>query len=178
MDIKSPTNVSSTLKQEDSIILLNKSQQTKPCTLLDLVLTGLKAKDEVLVAISRDKDSPSSQKISPRLRLGMQDLTTLASFCVIGTTNLNKSHQTNSLNHTLSSESDSVMSIPIDLSSIYESLTTGSTFYLQVLVAPNSNWSWPAVSFSDLLQIRSPKEPVMLSAYGDITEDCTSYSCS
>ena len=158
-------------RNADLIVLDNCNLQ--PTSKLNLVLTGLSYKDEVLIAVSNNKDEPTSLKIDPRLRIGLQNLTTLTSFCVLNTPNPTASFPMHKLEHTLLRKPETVISLPVDTHEISELTDGESPIYLQVLAAPNSNWDWSNVRYSDLLHIKTSDQSTTLSA---TEEDSPCYS--
>lgn len=164
------------LKSEENtdLILLNDDHYRQPTCTLNLVLTGLRYKDEVLVAVSNDKDDPASLKVDPRLRIGLQNLTTLTSFCVLETPIPTTSFPIHKLEHTVLRRTETAISLPVDIHEISELTAGESPTYLQVLAAPNSNWDWSNVRYSDLLNIEKTSDQPMAQSVDE--EDSPCYS--
>jgi hypothetical protein len=170
-----------TTDKDKKVIFLPKNLLGKdvPRT-LDLVLTGLYEKDEVMLLMSRKQDISRLLEIDPGFHKKLQDIEVLTHFSVIATSPDNSAIFAKRLqdDQTSSSRSLNALSLPVDLGVLYELTKDGSNFYIQVLVAPDSNWDKSVFRRSDLFELRSLDNSMLLSqSGGDITEDCTFYTC-
>jgi hypothetical protein len=170
-----------TTDKDKKVIFLPKNLDEKdvPRT-LDLVLTGLYEKDEVMLLMSPKQDIFRLLEINPGFHKKLQDIEVLTHFSVIVTSPDNSAIFVKGLqdNQTSSGRSLYALSLPVDLGALYELTKASSNFYVQVLVAPGSNWDKSVIRRSDLFELRSLDNSMLLSQFGgNITEDCTFYTC-
>jgi hypothetical protein len=144
--------------------------------IMNLVITGLYDKDEVLVVVTHKKSMANVKKINPKSLAALDDIIILNHFSISDTSlpseavAINKKHD----NLSYSKRSTRAISLPVDLKSFPQVTGTENLLYLHVFVAKNAQWNKPIIRYSDRLELKSIDKTMLLSQY---TEDCTVYSC-
>jgi hypothetical protein len=161
------------------IFIPNNISKTNVPKILDLVITGLHDKDEVLVVVSPEKETSVLVDSKMGLPNNSKEVLTLSHFTVVDTPLLDKDSLALALHKNLvySAGSEKTVSLPINLCSIPELTRDGSQLYLHVIVAPKAQWDKSLVRFSDVFELQSVNKTILMSSYGDVTEDCTAYTC-
>jgi len=122
-------------------------------TKIDLVLTGIKPKDEIYVGISTTKDDPNLlAQTQNKVRLG-SDLQLLAWFSV---NNIGDSISLPGLGSGFSADIQNTgmcLELPINLPSDLFSII-GEEFYIQTISFPNGQYTWNNARASDLVKIQ------------------------
>lgn len=146
--------------------------------IMNLVLPDLCDRDEVLLAIFHSKKIYNLIKNDPGLLSMSNEVTILNNFCIMDHASISKTTPLgNNQTHLPSPmQSAKAISLPVDFPLI-SSLAKDDTVYLHVLVAPNSQWDKATIHHAEVFEIRLLDNPLILGAFGDITEDCTSYTC-
>jgi hypothetical protein len=155
---------------------LNKQHVPK---ILDLVITGLQDKDEVLIVASTEKETDKLLESGTYLLSNSKGVIILNHFSVTNSASVNKNIPADALRQNLiySAGSARTVSIPVNLSLIPELTKGESKLNLHVIVAPNGQWNKSLVRSSEVFELRSVDKTVLISSYGDVTEDCTAYTC-
>lgn len=161
------------------IFIPNNISKTNVPKILDLVITGLHDKDEVLVVVSPEKETSVLVESRMGLLNNSKEVITLSHFTVVDTPLLDKDALAVALHENLvySAGSAKTVSLPINLCLIPELTRDGSKLNLHVIVAPKAQWDKSLVRFSDVFELQSVNKTILMSSYGDVTEDCTAYTC-
>jgi hypothetical protein len=144
--------------------------------IMNLVITGLYDKDEVLVVVTHKKSLAKFKKINPKSLAAIDDIIILNHFSISDTSLLSEAVAVNKKHDNLShsKRSTRAISLPVDLKSFPQVTGTENMLYLHVFVAKNAQWNKPIIRYSDRLELKSIDKTMLLSQY---TEDCTVYSC-
>lgn len=145
--------------------------------IMNLVITGLYDKDEVLIIISPEKDVDNFLEVNPTLLSKLNEFEIWNRFSVISTSPIYKTIpiDINRKKTFYSRKAVKPISIPVDLSSVSTFIKEGNTLYLHILVAPNSKWDKSVIRYTDVLELKSIGKSMLLSQY---TEDCSLYTCT
>jgi|WetSurSiteA1Bulk_404760.scaffolds.fasta_scaffold03964_3 hypothetical protein len=144
--------------------------------IMNLVITGLYDKDEVLVVVTHKKSMANVKKINPKSLAASDDIIILNHFSISDTSlpseavAINKKHDNLSYPKRLTR----AISLPVDLKSFPQVTGTENMLYLHVFVAKNAQWNKPIIRYSDRLELKSIDKTMLFSQY---TEDCTVYTC-
>lgn len=141
--------------------------------IMNLVITGLYYRDEVLIVISSEKDTAKLLETNPNLMPGLNDFVILNHFGITESSFLSKTDRYQG-NSSSSERSVKAISLPVDLAAISQRTKDGSKRYLHIFVAGNAQWDKSVIRYSDVLELKPIDKSMLLSQY---TEDCTVYSC-
>jgi len=144
--------------------------QNQAAKIMHLVITGLYDQDEVLIVLSPEKDTVDLLEKNPTLSEHV-NLVILNRFSVIDSHFITKTIS-------IAKESSVMISLPIDISSIPDRTYNWQKLNLHVLVAPHSRWDTSLIRYSETFELKSLNKSMLVSLYGDVTEDCTSYTCN
>lgn len=143
-----------------ALLLTDTFLENRIPNILNLVITGLHNRDDVLIVISPEKDAAKILESNADLLSDSHNFAILNRF---------------SVNDSPLKKTVRPISLPIDLSLFPDLSSEGKTLYLHVLVAPLSKWDDRyLVRHSDVLELRQLDKALLLSQY---TEDCTVYTC-
>jgi hypothetical protein len=154
------------------------NQQARLHGIMDLVITDLHDRDEVLVVVSPEKNSAELLELNRKLYGGLYESRIVNHFTVIDTLSALRAGSSG-LNQENPDAKKTLraMSLPVELDSISAMAKNGRKIYLHILVAPDSKWDKSITRSSDVLELKSADKTKLLSFYGDDTEDCTPYTC-
>ncbi len=172
------TSGTTLLKGGAGIIVLDGSVEKGVPRIMNLVITGLHDKDEVLILLSPEKDTPKLLKGNTHLPLGSEDVSILSCFSASGSHyDTDGAASDRRLRSHVSEGYAMPVLVPVDLGAVKRPAREGQRLYVHVVVVQDSGQGKSLKRYSDVLEIRSIDKPVLISAYGDITEDCTPYTC-
>jgi hypothetical protein len=161
----------------NAILLTDTIFENRIPKILNLVITGLYHRDEVLIVISPEKDTAKILESNSDLLSDSHNFVILNRFSITdipysSKTILDKKHREN-----VSPSKITVrpISLPIDLTLFPDLSREGNSSYLHVLVAPRSKWDERyLIRHSEVLELKKLDKSILLSQY---TEDCTVYTC-
>lgn len=117
--------------------------------IMSTVLTGLRDGSQVFLAAATDRDDSFHLSVSPKLRLGRQNLTVITSFTYGVTPRAEDAADVRAGHGTVT--------VPINLDKLRAKgfpTTLNSVFYLQALVIPNGVTDWNQFAYSELDQVK------------------------
>jgi hypothetical protein len=151
-----------------------------PCVqdIMNLVINGLHEKDEILVAMSSEKDPVNLLNNDPLLLAKSHKTDIWNHFSVISSSsNYEKSPKDKNLSL---KQAVKPISLPVDLSLMsqqFQNVQHEKKVYLQVLVASNSQWDKSVFRYSEPLAVNTEKSnTIITSQYGDDSEECPAYT--
>jgi hypothetical protein len=158
------------------IFIPDSISETHVPKIMNLVITSLYDKDEVLIVISPEKDTAKLLESNSELLPDSHNFVILNRFSVINIPYISKTILDKKYKENVSPSKRTVrpISLPIDLTLFPDLSSHGKTSYLHVLVAPHSKWDKSLIRYTDVLELKSIDKSMLLSQY---TEDCTVYTC-
>jgi hypothetical protein len=149
-----------------SIVLRKNCCESHGPKAMNLVITGLHNRDEVLVLLSSEKETASLLRYDMSFLTDVPDMSILNRFSAVDTP----------VGLRQGVPCSAPVSLSLDVNSISELARQAERPYLHIIVAPNSQWDRRQIRYSDVYELRS-NDKFMLLSQKDITEDCTPYTC-
>ena len=154
INLESSPGVEYTCSPTINVLILGSGCTYATPTKIDLVISGVEAKDEVYVGLSTTKDDPNIlAQTQNKVRLG-SDLKLLAWFSINNI--INNSIALPGLGTDFSvdpQQTGMCLMLPVNLpEDLYSML--GNEFYIQTISFPNGRYDWSGARTSDLVKIK------------------------
>jgi len=136
---------------------------------MDLVITGLRNRDEVMVVISPEKNTGVLIETITGQGPDQKDLRVVGHFSALDVSSkILNARQGRQLK---------AVSIPVVIPPRHSHWGDEQILYTHILVAPDARWEKSLVRYAGAAKISASDRAVKSNAYGDVTEDCTPYTC-